>query len=236
MKNQKEAKKNAAELAKNRYILCEDTPFQAKEAYKALRTNVMFSLPGQGCKCVGVSSAVPSEGKSTTAINLAISLAQIGKRVLLVDADMRIPSVAGRLKIKGTPGLSDFLVGEAKIDDAVRSVEEYQVHALPAGKIPPDPTGLLEAKQLEHLFAAVRKIYDFVIVDLPPVNSVPDAVILARYIDGYLLTVREKVTKHKHVAETLKQLKLANANMIGFVATRGIQSRDHYNKHTKRYE
>lgn len=232
----KEAKKNAVELAKNRYILCEDTPFQAKEAYKALRTNVMFSMPGQGCKCVGVTSAVPSEGKSTTAINMAISLAQIGKRVLLVDADMRIPSVAGRLKIKGTPGLSDFLVGEAKIEDAVRSVDEYQIHALPAGKIPPDPTGLLEARQLEHLFSAVRNIYDFVIVDLPPVNSVPDAVILARYIDGYLLTVREKVTKHKHVAETMKQLKLANANMIGFVTTRGTESRDKYSKHIRRYE
>ena len=204
-------------------VLSEKSPFMVQEAYKALRTNVMFSLPGGGCKCVGITSAVPSEGKSTTAINLSISLAQIGKRVLLVDADMRIPSVAGRVKIKGAPGLSDFLVGEAKIEDAVRNVDEHKIHVLPAGKIPPEPTGLLEAKQLEHLFSAVRQIYDFVIVDLPPVNSVPDAVILARYMDGYLMTVREKVTKHKEIVEALKQLKIANANIIGFVANCGDQ-------------
>lgn len=219
----KAGKKTSQNPAKNKHVLCEETPFLAKEAYKALRTNVMFSLPGGGCKCVGITSAVPSEGKSTTAINLSISLAQIGKRVLLVDADMRIPSVAGRVKIKGAPGLSDFLVGEAKIEDAVRNVDEHKIHVLPAGKIPPEPTGLLEAKQLEHLFSAVRQIYDFVIVDLPPVNSVPDAVILARYMDGYLMTVREKVTKHKEIVEALKQLKIANANIIGFVANCGDQ-------------
>lgn len=216
-------KKPTQKLNKQKHVLCEETPFLAKEAYKALRTNVMFSLPGGGCKCVGITSAVPSEGKSTTAINLSISLAQIGKRVLLIDADMRIPSVAGRVKIKGAPGLSDFLVGEAKIEDAVRNVEEHKIHVLPAGKIPPEPTGLLEAKQLEHLFSAVRQIYDFVIVDLPPVNSVPDAAILARYMDGYLMTVREKVTKHKEIVEALKQLKIANANIIGFVANCGDQ-------------
>ena len=221
MKNDKN--RNNRNRSKQSYVLCDETPFQAKEAYKALRTNVMFSLPGAGCKCVGVTSSMPSEGKSTTAINLAISLSQIGKRVLLVDADMRIPSVAGRVNIKGTPGLSDFLVGEAKIDDAVRNVDEYKIHVLPAGKIPPEPTSLLEAKQLEHLFSALRKIYDFVIVDLPPVNSVPDAVILARYMDGYLMTVREKVTKHKEIVEALKQLKIANANIIGFVANCGDQ-------------
>ena len=219
----KAGKKTSQKPAKNKHVLCDETPFLAKEAYKALRTNVMFSLPGGGCKCVGITSAVPSEGKSTTAINLSISLAQIGKRVLLVDADMRIPSVAGRVKIKGAPGLSDFLVGEAKIEDAVRNVDEHKIHVLPAGKIPPEPTGLLEAKQLEHLFSAVRQIYDFVIVDLPPVNSVPDAVILARYMDGYLMTVREKVTKHKEIVEALKQLKIANANIIGFVANCGDQ-------------
>lgn len=223
--------KNTVDIAKKRFVLSEETPFQAKEAYKALRTNVMFSMPGTDCKCVGVTSAMPSEGKSTTAINLAISLAQIGKRVLLVDADMRIPSVAGRMKVPGAPGLSDFLVGEAKIDAAIRAMEEYDIHVLPAGNIPPDPTGLLEAQQLENLFSAIRKTYDFVIVDLPPVNSVPDAVILAKYIDGYLLTVREKVTKHKYVVETLKQLKLANANIVGFVSNCGANAKEKYGKH-----
>lgn len=231
--NKKPAKQEV-DIAKKRFVLSDETPFQAKEAYKALRTNVMFSMPGSESKCVGVTSSVPSEGKSTTAINLAISLAQIGKKVLLVDADMRIPSVAGRMKIKGVPGLSDFLVGEAKIEDAVRNVEEYGIHVLPAGSIPPDPTGLLEAKHIEHLFSAVRSIYDFVIVDLPPVNSVPDAVILAKHIDGYLLAVREKVTKHKEIVEALKHLQLANANIVGFVSNGGVRDKGRYNGRYRR--
>ena len=155
--------------------------------------------------------------------------------MLLIDGDMRIPSVAGRLKVKGAPGLSDFLVGEAKVEEAVRVVQEFNIHVLPAGNIPPDPTGLLEAKQLESLFSAVRKIYDFVVVDLPPVNSVPDAAILARYIDGYLLVVREKVTRHKDIVEALKQLNLANANIVGFVTTGGIRASGGYKGYRRSY-
>lgn len=213
---------------RRRFILTEETPFRAKEAYKTLRTNVMFSLPGVACKCIGVTSSSASEGKSTTAINLAISLAQIDKRVLLIDADMRLPSVASRLGIKSEPGFSDFLVGEAKIDDAVRSVEKYGIQVLPAGSVPPDPTGLLEAKQLEHLLSAVRKIYDYVIVDLPPVNSVPDAIILTKHIDGYLMMAQEKATRHKDINEALKQMKLAGANIIGFVVNSSTLAKRRY--------
>lgn len=225
MNRKKEAIENDQKL------LTEDSPFVVQEAYKSLRTNVMFSLPGSSCKCVGITSPTPGEGKSTTASNLAIALAQINKRVLLIDCDMRLPTIASKFQIRSTPGLSDFLVGEAKIEEAVRNVEEYGIHILPAGNIPPDSTGLLEAKQLEHLFNAVRKIYDFVIVDLPPVITVPDAAILARHIDGYLLTIWEKQTKHKYVVETLKQLRLAEANILGFVTTGGVV---HGNKYYKK--
>lgn len=227
----KENKPKLWDKNQTRFILSDKTPFRAKEAYKALRTNVMFSLPGTGCKCIGITSPSPAEGKSTTAINLAISLAQIDKRVLLIDADMRLPTVAGRLEIKSEPGFSDFLVGEAKIEDAVRNVEEHGIHVLPAGSIPPDPTGLLEAKQLEHLLSAVRKIYDYVIVDLPPVNSVPDAVILSKHIDGYLVAVLEKVSRHRDVNEAMKQMTMAEANVIGFVLNGGARVKEKYYKH-----
>ena len=200
--------------------LSDRTPGVVKEAYKSLRTNVMFSLPGADCKVVGITSAAPGEGKSTTAANLAISLSQIGKRTLLVDCDMRIPTMAGRFHIQAAPGLSDFLVGQARIEETVRQVDNY-LSVMPSGNIPPDPTGLLESKQLEHLFAAFRKIYEYVIIDLPPVTVVSDAVILSKYVDGYVLIAREKFTEHRAVQEMLRQLRLADARILGFVTTDG---------------
>ena len=228
MKNTKSNQRKTVQDVRRNTLLTKDTPFAMQEAYKALRTNVMFSLPGSDCKCVGITSPAPHEGKSTTAVNMAISLAQIDKRVLLIDADMRIPTIAGKLPVKAVPGLSDFLVGEAKIEEAVRSVEDYGIHVLPSGNIPPDPTGLLEAKQLEHLFSAIRKIYDYVIIDLPPVNTVPDAAIVSRYVDGYLMVVREKMTEHRGINEALRQLQLVKANVLGFVSVGGTVGKNKY--------
>ena len=210
-------KKHTPPAEKGGFVLSEDTPFVIKEAYKSLRTNVMFSMPGTECKCVGVTSASPGEGKSTTAANLAVSLAQIGKRVLLIDCDMRIPTVANRFHLQAAPGLSDFLAGQAKVEETVRRLDTYNLNVMPSGNIPPDPTGLLEARQLEHLFAAFRKIYEYVVIDLPPVTVVSDAVILSKYVDGYVLVAKEHVSEHRAVSEMLRQLQLADARILGFV-------------------
>lgn len=206
-------------IKKNAYLLTQKLPFNVQEAYRTLRTNVMFALPGSGCKCIGVTSPTPGDGKSTTASNLAISLAQIGKRVLLMDCDMRLPTIASKFRVKAVPGLSDFLVGQARVEDVVRTVENCELHILPSGNIPPDSTGLLEAKQLETLFSALRSVYDYVIVDLPPVVTVPDAVILSKYLDGYLLVARQRQTVHRAVKEMMRQMQIAEANIIGFVLT-----------------
>ena len=216
------------QMSRQKMLLTDNTPFAMQEAYKLLRTNVLFSLPGSGCKCVGVTSPCPGDGKSTTAANLALSLAQIGKRVLLVDCDMRLPTVASSFRIPLAPGLSDFLVGQAKIEDCVRQTSLPGISLVPAGNIPPDPTGLLEARQIEHLFTAFRTICDFVIVDLPPVTSVPDAVILSKYLDGYLLVVRQKRTRHRDVVKMLKQLELADSKLLGFTTIGGGQPKKYY--------
>ncbi len=210
------------------YVLHDKTSFVVQEAYKSLRTNVMFALPGKECKCIGVTSPTSGEGKSTTAVNLAISLAQIGKRVLLIDCDLRLPTVAVKLGIRPTPGLSDFLIGEVRIDEAIRNVEKYGIHVLPASNVPADPTGLLESKQMEHLFVALRRNYEYVIVDLPPVTVVSDALIISKCLDGYLLAVQEKKTKHRAVAETIRKLQFADARILGAVATCGAYHDKHY--------
>lgn len=214
-------KKRSAPVKKQRIILSEQTPFAMQEAFKELRTNVMFSLPGTGCKCIGVTSPTPGDGKSTTAANLAIALAQIGKRVLLVDCDMRLPTVSDSFQVKPTPGLSDFLAGQAKVEDAIRQMDDYSLSIMPAGNIPPDPTGLLEDEQIEHLFVAFRSIYDYVVVDLPPVTVVSDAAILSKFIDGFLLVVRNRQTRHRYVSEMLRQLRLTESKIIGFTTVGG---------------
>ena len=203
------------------------------EAYKSLRTNIMFALPGKECKCIGLTSPVAGEGKSTTAVNLAIALAQIGKKVLLIDCDLRLPTVAGKLGLRPTPGLSDFLIGEVRIDEAIRNVERYGIHVLPASSIPADPTGLLESKQLEHLFVALRRNYEYVIVDLPPITVVSDALILSKCLDGYLLAVREKSTKHHAVADSIRKLQFADARILGTVVTCGGYQDSSYSRYDK---
>lgn len=199
-----------------RSILRDKSPFMIKEAYKALRTNVAFSLPGSEAKCIGVTSGGRAEGKSYNSVNLAIAFAQIDKRVALIDCDMRLPTVASKLGVKAKPGLSDFLVGQARLDEIVRRDVEG-VDVLPAGSIPPDPTGLLESPEIEMLMEQLRKAYDYIIIDLPPVNTVADAAILSRCVDGFLLVVRHDATENKAIAEMLRRLRMVGAKLLGFV-------------------
>lgn len=198
-------------------VLNDDSPFSVKEAYKALRTNVVFSLPGGDAKCIGVTSATKSEGKSSTTLNLAISFAQIKKRVLVIDCDMRLPTIAMKLRVKGQPGLSNLLVGEGKFDATIRRITSLGISVLPAGNIPPDPTNLLESSQMETVLTVMKKYYDYIFLDLPPVNVVTDAAILSRHLDGFLLVVRHNVAEYREIQSMLSQLKLADAKILGIV-------------------
>lgn len=229
--------KNEAATIKKAYLLTDKLSFSAQEAYRSLRTNVMFALPGNECKCIGVTSPTPGDGKSTTAANLAISLGQIGKRVVLVDCDLRLPTVATKFRLNAAPGLSDFLVGHAPIEDALRKNEKFNIHILPAGNIPPEPTALLESRQFASLLDALRKNYDYVIVDLPPVITVPDAVILAKHLDGYLLTIKERHSEHRAIKEMMRRLQMAEANTLGFVVTgSNINERKYKYKYKGKYK
>lgn len=198
------------------FILTDNSPFSVKEAYKALRTNVTFSLPGGGAKCIGFTCAERAEGKSTNAINLGISFAQIGKRVVLLDCDMRLPTVASKMKLQQSPGLSDLLVGEATARDVLRHYAD-NLDVIPSGQIPPDPTGLLSSDLMARLITKLKDAYDYVLIDLPPVTTVTDAAILSRCIDGFLLVVRHEATQYNDVAEMFRQLELADSKILGFI-------------------
>lgn len=199
-------------------LLSSESPFTVKEAYKMLRTNVAFSLPGSGCKCIGITSADRGDGKSTVALNLAISFAQINKKVLIMDCDMRLPTIAKKLNMEQTPGLSNYLVGtDSEEMRLIRRISPLGVDIVPAGEIPPDPTKLLESEQMIKILSTLRECYDYIFLDFPPIAVVTDAAILSKLIDGYLLIVKHNRSAFSKITETLKQLEFSDAKILGFV-------------------
>lgn len=217
-------------------LLREESPFLAKEAYKALRTNITFSLPGASCKCIAITSAERGEGKSTNGINLAISFGEIGKKVLLIDGDMRLPTVASKLGLKSQPGLSNLLIEDAALEDAVHRLDNWGIDVLPAGNIPPDPTGLLESDQMEQLLAQLRTAYDYIFIDLPPVNTVTDALILSRCVDGFLLIIKHNTTVYREIDKMINRFRLVNGKILGFLyVDASVDRKPYYKKHYKQY-
>ena len=216
--------------AKN-ILLSDDSPFSMQEAFKTLRTNLVFSLPGTGSRCIGITSANRGDGKSTIATNLAISLAQINKRVVLVDCDLRLPTVAQKLDIKATPGLSNFLSGDVpKIP--VLKVTEKGIAVIPSGVIPPDSSTLISSDEMKKLIGVLKENFDYVIFDFPPINIVSDAALLASELDGYLIVVNHEYSEYHMVEDAIRQMRLANAKILGFVYN-GKGEHSHYYNYGK---
>lgn len=198
-------------------ILSEEAPWPVREAYKALRTNLVFSLPGKGGKVIGVTSSIQHEGKTLSAVNTALTFGDLGKKVLLMECDLRMPRVGQMLGFTSIPGLSDCLVGQASLEDALKRKVRNRLDVLPSGNIPPDPTWLLQSDQMKVLVEGFRNMYDYVFIDLPPVLAVADASIVARLTDGYIVVVRDQVSSYPEISETLSQLQFAGAKVLGFV-------------------
>ncbi|MBQ4381385.1 MAG: CpsD/CapB family tyrosine-protein kinase [Oscillospiraceae bacterium] len=208
----------AAALDEEGYLLDEDSPFAMQEAYKALRTNLIFSVPDEGCKVILITSSVQGEAKTTTAINLAIAFAENGSRTVLIDADLRLPTGATRLKVEQRPGLSNLLVGMSSFGESIRKLP-CGLDFIPAGDIPPNPTELLGSDVMGRFIDALKQRYDYVIIDTPPVCTVADAAILAGRANGVALTVRQNVASRESVADAIRRLEFANAKILGMIFT-----------------
>ncbi|NLL01335.1 MAG: polysaccharide biosynthesis tyrosine autokinase [Clostridiales bacterium] len=204
-------------IKKKNTVVDENIKFIYTEAFKSLRTNLRFTLLKEGCKKIIISSPLPGDGKSTTSINLGITIAQTGSKVLIIDCDLRKGHIHNYFNIKYRPGLSDALSGLAELKDVTKTTSFENLDIIPLGSISPNPSELLSSSQMEKLLMVLEKEYNYIIFDTPPVNVLSDSLSLVKYSDGLLLVVREKVTSHMNIKNALDKFNLSHGNILGFV-------------------
>ncbi len=202
-------------------FITDDTPFAIVEAYNTARTNTMFAVSTGESKIIAVTSSNPSEGKSTTCANFAISFSNAGFKVLLVECDLRKPTVGKNFAIKPKSGLSAILGGFCSVNDAINADVLPNLDIITAGDIPPNPSELLGSQAMRTFLAASSEIYDYVFLDTPPVNVVTDSQLTNDVIAGIVFVVKEGHTTHPDVQSALEKIRLANGKVLGFVKTFG---------------
>ncbi|MET7424819.1 polysaccharide biosynthesis tyrosine autokinase [Dactylosporangium sp. NPDC005555] len=203
--------------ARREPLLVGEAGFSARaEALRGLRTNLQFLDVDNPPTAVVITSSLPGEGKSSTAANLGIVLAETGQRVLLIDGDLRRPSLAGYFDIEGAVGLTNVLAGQVSIDETVQQWNS-SLWILPSGIIPPNPSELLGSRQMAELLAAARAKFDMVIIDSPPLLSVTDAAILATRTDGVVYVSRSGRTTTTQMSAAIKAIKAVDARLLGTV-------------------
>ena len=188
------------------------------EAYRTLRTNIQFSNVDEELKVICVTSSGPSEGKTTTSCNLAETFAQSGKRVLLIDGDLRKPRVHKVFKLSGTKGITNLLAGQGSLEDVTQYVGS-DLTVISCGPIPPNPSELIASNRMKELVVNLRQQYDVIIIDAPPVGVVTDSAILSTIVDGTLLVVASSKTEIEGAKRAKQLLENVNARILGVVMT-----------------
>lgn len=237
-KKQEQLRHQQIETARKN-LLTPDSDFFVREAYKALRTNVSFALTGDNkSKVVVITSALQSEGKSMTAVNLAISYAMTDCKVLIIDCDLRRPKLARLLHLGNKVGMSNLLMDPGLLDQAILHTDMSGLDVILSGSIPPNPSELLGSSRMQTLLEELRKRYDYIFIDSPPVNMVTDAMVVAPNSDGVVFLVRANQSERGPVTRALEQLEYAKIKVLGFVLN-GLERENSYygygKKHYKRY-
>lgn len=217
-KNDKEVKTENETAFSDKFIN-QDTPFAIIEAYNTARTNIMFAASTSKRKVVVVTSCNPSEGKSTTCANIAISFANAGHKVLLVECDMRKPTMKNNFGLENTVGLSSVLGGFNSVNEAVNVAVINNLDVITAGDIPPNPSELLTSESMKVFVDASLENYDYVFLDTPPVNVVTDSQLMNDYIAGIVFVVRENSTTYPDIHTAFDRIAIAKGRVLGFVKT-----------------
>lgn len=201
--------------------------FFIQEAYKVLRTNLQFC--GQDVHVVAITSCHENEGKTTIALHLAKSLAELEKRVLVIDADMRKSVMAGRHSTEKNPtGLSEVLTGLATVEDSIYATQYTGLHLMFAGKYPPNPVELLSTSQFDTMLKAMRQQYDYIILDMPPLGQVIDAAVVAPKCDGTMLVLDTGSVRYREAQEVVAQLEKSGGKILGVVRNKVSKSSGKY--------
>ncbi|MCH6471818.1 polysaccharide biosynthesis tyrosine autokinase [Sinomonas terrae] len=206
--------------ASKRPLIVQDDPRSPRaEAFRTLRTNLQFLDAGEGARCFVVTSAIESEGKSSTASNLAIALDNAGHRVIVIDADLRRPKLATYMGLEGAVGLTDLLIGRADMEDAVQQWGQGGLHVLPAGSVPPNPSELLGSAAMQSLVKRLEGQFDYVLFDAPPLLPVTDAAVLSKFAGGAIVVVAAGRTHRSQLAAAVTALENVGVRLFGFVLT-----------------
>lgn len=228
MFNRKKKKKAQTTTLARKLITVRNPKSIVSEQFKTIRTNINFSMPDQDIKTIIVTSSTPGEGKSTISSNSAVVFAQSGKKVLLIDADMRKPTAHHTFGIRNVAGLSTLLTRQHSIEEVVHKSEVEGLSVITSGPIPPNPAELLGSKTMDQLIVQLTELYDLVIFDAPPVLSVTDAQILSHKCQGTILVVNSGKAEKDGVLKAKEALVSSQANILGVVLNNYILDKDHY--------
>ena len=207
-------------------IAYNDLKNPATEAYRVIRTSIQFAQAGKELKTLAVTSCTPNEGKSMTIANLAVVLTQAGKSVLLLDCDMRNPTVHKNFGLSNKLGLSSCISMGTALSDAVQKTSIEGLYALTGGVIPPNPSELLGSEQMKNVLQRAKEQYDYVLIDTPPVMPVTDALIVGRFVDGMILVIASAEVKVEMARDVKNQMVNAGANILGVVLNK-VRSEHH---------
>ena len=199
------------------------------EQYRAIRTNIEYSNVDQNTKTILVTSSDKNEGKTTTVSNLAVSFVNLNKKVLIIDCDLRNPSIHKMFKLNNIYGLTDILAKDRAVDKCIQETELENLYVLTAGAIPPNPAEILSSEKMKNLIEDLKNIYDYIFIDTPPIGLVTDAGVLSSFIDGVVLVVKSESVEKKYLEETKKKLDAVDARILGAILNSYKSEQKDYN-------
>lgn len=212
-----------------------------KESYKAIRTNLILSIVKNGCKKIVISSSVSGEGKSITCANLATSLAQTDKKVLLIDTDLRRPTIHSTMGFPNTPGMTNVLTGLSTLDEAINETAFPNLHVLCAGIAVPNPGELLACEATSQFIKMLEEKYDYILFDTPPINAVSDMLPIVQLCDGVVMVVRQNYSNYLEIDKAIHNINFIGGKILGFILNDVVQEpfskfrRSRYYSQTQKY-